>query len=535
VKQLPWVAWVYQHSPESPLRAEQAGEIERLVRELSDRSSLRAVLDRVLDALVRWTGVERGLLLLPAPNGKLVVRAARNLAAQDLSPEQRELSQTLAKQALESGECVVAMDASGELSSLHQSVHALRLRSVLAVPLTARGETQGVVYLDDRVRRGAFGPPELAWVKVVSTIAAVALSEARDVARLRRAAKRAQRAERQLTEHLSRKESELSHAKLALDNASLPGVTHGMVGRTKAMQALFSLIARVAPADIPVFVSGESGTGKELVARALHQQSLRHGGAFVSENCSAIPANLVESILFGHKKGSFTGATHNHTGLFELADGGTLFLDELGEMSLAMQAKLLRVLETGELRRVGGERNIQVSVRLVGASHRNLEQMVEQGSFREDLYYRLNVITLALPPLRERTSDIPELVAHFMSKYGRTGIVDISPRALAALQTHAWPGNVRQLENEIRRAMVLTDGCIDLEHLSPSVAGGQVSQPNQSSSLNMRAQVDALETRLIERALKEALGNQSRAAETLGVSRFGLQKMLKRLGLSAPK
>lgn len=534
IKQLPWATWLLQHSAESPLRAEQIADVERLVRDLSDRSRLRKVLDNVLDALVRWTGVERGLLLLPAPNAKLVVRAARNLAAQDLSAEQRELSQTLAKQALTTGDCVVAMDASGELSSLHASVHALQLRSVLAIPLTARGETQGVVYLDDRVRRGAFGAKELAWVRLVSTIAAVAIAEARDQARLRRAARRAQRAERQLREHLSRKASELVEAKLALDTMTPPGVTHGMVGRTQAMQSLFGLIARVAPAEIPVFISGESGTGKELVARAIHQQSLRAAGPFVTENCSAIPANLLESILFGHKKGAFTGATHNHAGLFELAHGGTLFLDELGEMSLAMQAKLLRVLETGELRRVGGERSIHVDVRVVGASHRNLEQMVQQGAFREDLYYRLNVITVALPPLRERTADIPELVAHFMRKYGRT-TAGMTPQALAALQSYSWPGNVRQLENEIRRAMVLTDDAIGLEHLSPAITGGALPHSPSAMSLNLREHLNALEARLIERALKEANGNQSRAAETLGVSRFGLQKMLKRLGLAAPK
>ncbi len=200
-----------------------------------------------------------------------------------------------------------------------------------------------------------------------------------------------------------------------------------------------------------------------------------------------------------------------------------------------MQAKLLRVLETGELRRVGGERSIHVDVRVVGASHPNLEQMVQQGTFREDLYYRLNVMTIALPPLRERAADVPELVAHFMRKYGRSSGLNISPRALAALQSYAWPGNVRQLKNEIRRAMVLTDESIDLEHLSPSVIGTPASQLPAGASLNLRQQLDALEVLLIERALRDAQGNQSRAAETLGVSRFGLQKMLKRLGLSAPK
>lgn len=303
------------------------------------------------------------------------------------------------------------------------------------------------------------------------------------------------------------------------------------------MLALYQLIDRVGPSEIPVLIFGESGTGKELVARALHRASTRKDRPFVGENCGAIPGPLLESILFGHKKGSFTGAIQNHAGLFETASGGTLFLDELGEMSLPMQAKLLRVLETGELRRVGDDRVTKVDVRVLGASHRNLEQMVTQGSFREDLYYRLNVITMRLPALRERTSDVPDLVRHFLGHVRRGKPLAISAAALSALQGYNWPGNVRQLENELRRAAVLADDCILPEHLSTALV---VSAPTSTAipgaqTRNLKQQVDALETQLIERALREAGGNQSRAAEALGISRFGLQKMLKRLGLTLPK
>lgn len=536
-RQLPWAAWLARHSSESPLRAEQIGEIERLVRDLAGRSQLRAVLERSLDALIRWTGVERGLLLMSAPEGKLVPRAARNLARQDLSPEHRQLSQTLARRALETGDCVVAMDASGELPSLHHSVHALKLRSVLAVPLIARGDTVGVVYLDDRMRRGAFGSNELAWVRLVGTVAAVAISEARDQARLRRAARRAARAELRLTSHLSAARSELVHAKVALAAHGETG-RHGLIGSSPPMLSLYQLIDRVGHSSIPVLLFGESGTGKELVARALHQTSPRRERPFVSENCSAIPAPLLESILFGHKKGAFTGAVQNHAGLFEVANGGTLFLDELGEMSLPMQAKLLRVLETGELRRVGDDRITKVDVRILGASHRNLELMVAQGSFREDLYYRLNVITVRLPPLRERASDIPDLVQHFLKQARQGKPLHITPAALATLQAFAWPGNVRQLENELRRAAVLADDTITPSHLSAALAPTAASATHGSlatASLDLKQQVDALESQLIERALREASGNQSRAAEALGISRFGLQKMVKRLGLVSPK
>lgn len=535
-RQLPWALWLQRNSSESPLRAEQIGEIERLIKDLADRSRLGAVLERSLDALIRWTGVERGLLLMSAPEGKLVPRAARNLARRDLSTEQRELSQTLARRALETGDCVVAMDASGELPSLHHSVHALKLRSVLAVPLIARGETVGVVYLDDRMRRGAFGSSELAWVRLVGTIAAVAIGEARDQARLRRAARRAARAEQRLSQHLTNAESELARTRVEL-SAQQSVVRHGLIGASAPMLALYQLIDRVGPSEIPVLIFGESGTGKELVARALHRSSPRKDRPFVGENCGAIPAPLLESILFGHKKGAFTGAIQNHAGLFETASGGTLFLDELGEMSLPMQAKLLRVLETGELRRVGDDRVTKVDVRVLGASHRNLAQMVTQGSFREDLYYRLNVITIPLPALRERASDIPDLVRHFLGQARRSKSLAISAAALSALQGYNWPGNVRQLENELRRAAVLADDCILPEHLSTAlVAGAPTATASPGAQTrNLKQQVDALETQLISRALREAAGNQSRAAEALGISRFGLQKMLKRLGLTLPK
>lgn len=535
-RQLPWTTWFARHSSEAALRPEQIHEVERLVKDLADRSRLRLVLERSLDALIRWTGVERGLLLMNAPGGKLVPRAARNLARQSLSPEHQQLSQTLARQALDTGDCVVAVDASGELPALHQSVHALKLRSVLAVPLIARGETVGVVYLDDRMRRGAFGDSELAWVRLVGTIAAVAIFEARDQALLKRAARRASRAEKRLAAHLDVVRTELSAAKVALANQDVTN-RHGLIGSSAPMLALHRLIERVGRSEISALILGESGTGKELVARALHHASPRSDKAFVSENCGAIPEPLLESILFGHKRGAFTGAVQTHVGLFEAASGGTLFLDELGEMSLAMQAKLLRVLETGELRRVGDDRVVRIDVRVVAASHRNLERMVAEGTFRQDLYYRLNVIMIPVPPLRERLGDIPELVQHFLGSARKGRPMPIDPEALAALAAYHWPGNVRQLENELRRANVLADNCIRLEHLSPALTAKMQAEhkTDENGSLNLRERVDALETQLIQRALREAGGNQSRAAESLGVSRFGLQKMLKRLNITVPK
>jgi transcriptional regulator with PAS, ATPase and Fis domain len=278
-----------------------------------------------------------------------------------------------------------------------------------------------------------------------------------------------------------------------------------------------------------VLIHGESGTGKELIARALHAESPRARKPFIVENCGAIPETLLESALFGHVKGAFTGADRNRVGLFEAADGGTLFLDEIGEMSPAMQVRLLRVLSDGEVRPVGSNRSRTVDVRLVTASHRDLEKMVAEGSFREDLFFRIAVVRLELPPLRARTPDVPLLVAHFLAKHGGEG-VKVTRAAMDRLLAHPFPGNVRELENEVHRALVLADGEIRPEHLSPAVRAKSGDAPPESPR-SLRGQVDALERRLIREALERHHGNQSQAAKTLGVSRYGLQKMITRLGL----
>jgi transcriptional regulator with GAF, ATPase, and Fis domain len=497
VRALPWVARAGAR-PEAALQPEQARDLEALVRSLGDRERLRPLLDRVVDALVLWTGVERGLLLLRAPDGRLVARAARNLARADLRGEQLALSQTLAHRALEAREPVIAVDAAGELPSVHQSVHALKLRSVLAVPLLARGEPLGVVYLDDRARRGAFGERELSWTRTIAALAALDVAE-RELARAR-----------------DRRETRFSY--------------EGIVGESEAVHAMLRLVDRVTASDVPVMLFGESGSGKELVARAIHANGPRAGRPFVGENCSAIPEGLLESALFGHVRGAFTGADRPRSGLFEVADGGTLFLDEIGEMSLAMQAKLLRVLEDGLVRPVGSERARKVDVRVVTATHRDLAEMVRARTFREDLLYRLSVITIPIPALRERAGDVPLLVRHFLDKHARGAPIRVTRAAMERLGAYPWPGNVRQLENEIRRSIVLSDGTIDREHLSKEVDAGGAGRP-PALGLEVRSRVDALEADLVREAMRRTQGNQTQAAKLLGLSRFGLQKMIKRLAL----
>ncbi|WP_437614933.1 sigma 54-interacting transcriptional regulator [Sorangium sp. So ce834] len=534
VRSLPWVARA-RALPEAGLGPEQARDLEALVGALGERERLAPLLDRVVDALVLWTGVERGLLLLRAPNGRLVPRAARNLARSRLGAEQLALSETLARRALEAREPVVAVDAAGELPSVHRSVHALKLRSVLAVPLIARGEALGVVYLDDRVRRGAFGAQELRWARTIASVAALAIADARAQVELRRAARRAERASSRLAAELARREAELDAAALELARARGGRDTRyrydAIIGESEPVRAMLRLVDRVTASEVPVLIHGESGSGKELVARAIHHNGPRAAHPFVSENCGAIPEGLLESALFGHVRGAFTGADRPRAGLFEVADRGTLFLDEIGEMSLAMQTKLLRVLEDGLVRPLGSDRARKVDVRVIAATHRDLEALVRARAFREDLFYRLNIITIRVPPLRERATDVPLIVQHLVAKHGR-GPVRVTRGAMERLSAYGWPGNVRQLENEIRRAIVLCDGTIDREHLSPDIAHGGGAAPRELG-LNVRARIDALETELVRDALERTRGNQTQAAKLLGLSRFGLQKMIKRLAIEA--
>ena len=531
VRALPWVTRAAA-APESVLRPEQARDLEALIRSLGDRERLGPLLNRIVDALVLWTGVERGLLLLRAPDGRLTPRAARNLARADLSTEQMALSQTLAQRCLDAREPVVAVDAEGELPDMHQSVHALKLRSVLAVPLVARGEPLGVVYLDDRIRRGAFGPREIEWARTIASLAALVIADARDQVLLRRAAHRAKRASEEIAATLSLREAALDAAERELSRVRGGRETRfpyaGIIGESAPMRAMLKLVDRVTASDIPVLVMGESGSGKELIARAIHDNGPRKARAFVGENCGAIPETLLESALFGHVRGAFTGAERPRAGLFEVADGGTLFLDEIGEMSLGMQTKLLRVLEDGMIRPVGSERTRKVDVRVIAATHRDLTAMVKERTFREDLFYRLDIITVRIPPLRERPDDIPLLVHHLLELHGEKGKARVTAGAMERLTAFAWPGNVRQLQNEVRRALVLSDGTVDEEHLSPDLLG-ESGAAARETGLNVRRRIDQLERNLVTEALERTHGNQTQAAKLLGLSRFGLQKMMKRL------
>jgi two-component system, NtrC family, response regulator AtoC len=334
---------------------------------------------------------------------------------------------------------------------------------------------------------------------------------------------------------------------------------YGLVGQSAEMHAIFAVIEKVADTPSTVLITGESGTGKELVAKALHEQSSRKGGPFIKINCAAIPKTLMESELFGYEKGAFTGATSSKPGRFELADGGTLFLDEIGEIPVEMQVKLLRAIQESEFERVGGLKTIKVDVRLITATNRDLEHEISRGNFREDLFYRLNVVPLQIPPLRKRTGDIPLLVQHIIKKFNerlRKSITGVSDEALAALEGHSWPGNIRELENVLERTILFCKGD-RIERSDLQLAASQSQVASQSGAMEpvtapqaaidddidehaeisgslkevVRAETARVERELIVKALDETGGNVTQAARLLKISRKSLQMKMKEFGL----
>jgi DNA-binding NtrC family response regulator len=336
--------------------------------------------------------------------------------------------------------------------------------------------------------------------------------------------------ERALEKKETMREVQLLRRRLA---ALAPGTD--MIGSGPAMQKVFELVKKVAPSTASVVIAGESGTGKEIVARAIHNLSPRKDKAFVALNCSAIPATLIESELFGYERGAFTGADQRRLGNFELAHNGTLFLDEIGELPQELQAKFLRVLEERKIRRLGGRAEVEVDVRVICATNRDLKEEIRRGRFREDLYFRLHVFTIGLPPLKERREDIPLLVHHFIEKFnGETGkhVQGVSPAALSVLQGYAWPGNIRELRNTVERAMILVDGeIIGEEQLPPDM---QSTRPEAATlRVPLGIPIDKVEKEYILASLQKNGGNKARTAEILGISEKTLYNKLNRYAAEA--
>ena len=535
-----------------------------VARDLVRETDITKLLRSIVDSAVQLSRGERGFLLLAevaAPSdaratepAAMKVRVARSFDKEDIPIPASRLSMGIARRVVKSASALLSVDAGrDERFTGMASVEDLRLRSVMCVPIhpaQERGEprVEGVLYVDNRLQHGAFGTGDLELMKLLADQASIAIFNARTLAELRErndqlasSTRRIELLNQQLGRKVRDRDTELAVVRAELGRERGRYDYTEIVGASDGMRKVFQQLDRIIPTDLPVLILGESGTGKELIARAVHYNGPRKDKPFLSENCAALPDTLLESELFGHARGAFTGAHKAKRGLLEQADGGTLFLDEIGDMSPQMQKKLLRVLQEGEFRSLGSDQRMHVDVRIVAASHRDIAAMVRTEEFREDLFYRVNVLNVQLPALRERREDIPLLAEALLARAAREASrpVPILPReVMAALTMHDWPGNVRELENEMRRLVVLTEDEVRLEHLTPAVLERRAGAASGGSSgtlepgSNIRDAVADLERRSIEASLSEAGGNKSKAAAILGISRFSLQRKLDKYGIA---
>ncbi|MHC5037210.1 MAG: sigma-54-dependent Fis family transcriptional regulator, partial [Planctomycetota bacterium] len=532
---------------------EKAAKLVEIAKAMNSERNLKRLLNLIMDEAVRLTEAERGFLVM-VENGALRFEAARNFDRESVRKPENKISHSIAERVAKTGEALLAADAqTDERFQTFVSVSELRLRSVVCVPLKLKKRVVGVLYMDNRFETGVFTEEDRKTLEAFGDLAAVSLENARlheeNVERAQELADAKERLEKlneNLQEEVKEKGLELERVKgkLKTEDRSREETQYDyskIIGRSPAMIKVFLLLDRVIESQASVLIQGESGTGKELVARAIHSQGKRKNKPFVSENCAAIPETLLESELFGYKRGAFTGAFADKKGLFETANGGTLFLDEIGDMSPGMQKKLLRALQEGEIRVVGGKDIVKVDVRLIAASNKDLKLMVKEGTFREDLYYRINVLQVNLPPLRERREDILLLWNHFheaIAKKSGGDVKRVSPEAQAALENYDWPGNVRELENEVQRAFTISDNEIDAEDLSPTLQAGTkraLGKAQKPLKDLVQAAVEEVERKAILDALRQAGGKKSEAARLLNISRPTLDAKIEALGIQIEK
>jgi Nif-specific regulatory protein len=459
----------------------------------------RAAVEKVLEILDRELGMKRGAIALLEGEGDLKIQYAYGLSEGERQRGRYKVDEGVTGKVVASGRPIIVPQVSKEPLFLHRT----RKRSpdteesFICVPIKDRRKTVGALSITYPYKQNSNYEDSVQLLTIVTSMIAQSLRLAQLVEQ--------ERAQLQDENALLKRELQQKYD------------FRNIVGTSKEMRDVYEQIAQVAPSGATVLIRGESGTGKELVAHAIHYNSPRSSKPFVKVNCAALPESLIESELFGHEKGAFTGAVARKRGRFELAEGGTLFLDEIGDLSPAMQVKLLRALQEREFERVGGTETIKVNVRLITATNVDLEQAVSDGRFRSDLYYRLNVFSIYLPPLRERKTDILLLADHFLEKYGRQNgkrIKRISTPAIDMLMTYHWPGNVRELENVVERGTLVCEGnVIHGYHLPPTLQTAEGSGTVTKMSLDKA--VNAFEKDLIQDALKTTRGNRARAARLL--------------------
>ena len=479
------------------LSKEQFQSLFNATKLINTTEGFKKLLNKVMDIAVESVGAERGFIVLMDDIGGLEVKVARNIDQSDIG-ENVEISFSAVKNVVEKGEAIITTNAKKDPRLKDaSSVMLYNIISIIAVPLLSRGNIIGAIYLDTRTSNRVFTEEHLEFLKAFSEVAAIAIENVH------------------FREQLQRENILL---KQRIGERYSP---NEVIGKSKKMQEIMEIVSRVSVSDIPVLLEGESGTGKELIARTIHYSGIRRNSKFVPVYCGGFPENLLESELFGYKKGAFTGAVENKPGLFEEADGGTFFLDEISEVPLNIQVKLLRVLEEGKFRRLGETKERQVDVRIISATNKELLKLVQENKFREDLYYRIKVVKVSLPPLRERKEDIPVLVHHFVKKYS-SGNKKISKKAIQIMMKYKWPGNVRELENVISYAVVMSQGDEITEKDLPAELYSEIDE-KLPENLNL----NILEQRAIKNALKLAKGNKTLAAKSLGISKRTLLNKIK--------
>jgi len=497
---------------ELPATGRIARDLNTLLRISAAINSLRGLEElqkRVLELIREVVPVEREAILLIEKEDEAFTSVCgwTKLTGPDNS---LTVSKTITRQVLLERVALLSNDLVDNTSYKQaSSLVGARVCSVLCLPLIIFDKTLGVIYLDTSDPGARFDEGHLQLMTGVADIAAVAIENAR---------------------HFELLENEKAQLQKEIQ------IEHAMIGESLPMRSVYNLIGKVAATDSRVFIRGESGTGKELAAHAIHMNSVRATRPFVAINCATLNESLLESELFGHEKGAFTGAINQKRGKLEIADGGTLFLDEVGELTLSIQAKLLRVLQQAEFDRVGGARPVKVDVRVIAATNRNLEEAIKTGGFRDDLYYRLKVVELLMPALRDRREDIPLLATHFVASYSKKckrKVLGISPEVRQLLMAYDWPGNVRELENAIERAVVLGSSAFILpEDLPEAVLESGASPATESPAFY--ESVKESKRLLIKRALEKSAGNYTEAARLLGVHPNNLHRLIKNLNLSKP-
>ncbi len=494
--------------PPSARLARHLNVLLKISTAINSVRGLEALQRHLMELIFEVIPAERGAILLTGESKEefFSIFGVDKAAAEENRPVQ--VSRTIIFKVLEEKSAIMSNDVMGQPAlATAQSIIASRIHSILCVPLISFEKLLGVIYLDASDARSRFDKEHLELMTAVASVAAMALENVRHVEWLKSENRRLQTA-------------------VEADNS--------MVGESKRMKQVYQFLAKVAPTDSTVLIRGESGTGKELAARAIHLHSPRATKPFVAINCAALTETLLESELFGHEKGAFTGALAQKKGRLEVADTGTIFLDEIGDLAPQMQVKLLRVLQEREFERVGGTRPIKVDVRVIAATNKELEEAIKAGDFRRDLYYRLNVVSLVMPPLRERREDIPLLTSYFAAKFSKKSkrqVMGISQSARAYLTNYDWPGNVRELENAIERAVVLGSGNQILPEDLPEAVMETATSPSGAAPAQYHEAVREVKKQLILKAMQQSDGSYTEAAKLLGVHPNYLHRLIRNMGL----